>query len=295
MNNLIYMIVVGACLWATVDMIQSQNAGIKKALWVLAFWFLAPIALPFYFFFARKRTQAKPKFGSSAWGSIIGLMFGGPLGAIAGAYLGHTFEKGKEKMGARSVFQINLISILSYVVKVDGDIDKAEIETVLGLFQKLGFGPHELMMMSKAFQVALSQNIDLKSTCENFRKCSSYEECLLLLRMVYMVVMADQKFHAKEKEAIIHIVDYLGIDFDDHASIKAEYLKSADQYYEMLGLKRGATLSEVKKAYRNLALKHHPDRVSHLGDEYRKIAEEKFKTINEAHQIILKELVGQAA
>ena len=49
-------------------------------------------------------------------------MFAGPLGAIAGAYLGHSFEKGKEKMDARSVFQINLISILSYVVKVDGDI-----------------------------------------------------------------------------------------------------------------------------------------------------------------------------
>ena len=292
MSSLLYIIVVGACLWATVDMIQSQHTGIKKALWIAAFWFLSPIALPFYFFIARKRTQAKPKFGSSAWGSIIGLMFAGPLGAIAGAYLGHTFEKGKEKMGARSVFQINLISILSYVVKVDGDIDRAEIETVLGLFQKLGFGPHELSMMSKAFQVALSQDIDLRATCENFRKCSSYEERLLLLRMVYMVVMADQKVHPKEKEAIIHIVDYLGIGHDDHASIKAEYMDSGDKYYEILGLKRGAAVSEVKKAYRNLALKCHPDRVSHLGEEFKKIAEEKFKTINEAHQIIIKELVA---
>ena len=90
MSNLIYIIAVGACLWATVDMIQSPNTGIKKALWIAAFWFFAPVALPFYFLIARKRTQAKPKFGSSAWGSIIGLMFAGPLGAIAGAYLGHS-------------------------------------------------------------------------------------------------------------------------------------------------------------------------------------------------------------
>jgi len=163
----------------------------------------------------------------------------------------------------------------------------------LGYSRNWDLPPHELSMMSKAFKVALTQDIDLRSTCENFRKCSSYEECLLLLRMVYMVVMADQKFQPQEKEAIIHIVDYLGIDYDDHASIKAEYIESGDKYYEILGLKRGATVSEVKKAYRNLALKHHPDRVSQLGEEYRKIAEEKFKAINEAHQIILKELVGQ--
>ena len=217
-------------------------------------------------------------------------MFAGPLGAIAGAYLGHSFEKGKEKVDARSVFQINLISILSYVVKVDGDIAKVEIQTVLAIFQKLGFSSMEMVKMSKAFETALGQDIDLKNTCDNFRKYSRYEECLMLLRMVYMVVMADQKLHKAEKEAIVHIVDYLGIHYDDHMSIQAEYFSTGDKYYEILGLTRGATSVEVKKAYRNLALTHHPDRVSHLGEEYRKIAEEKFKEISEAHQIILKEI-----
>jgi len=219
-------------------------------------------------------------------------MFAGPLGAIAGAYLGHSLEKGKEKINPRSVFQINMISILSYVVKVDGEVAREEIETVLALFRKLGFGQQDLAMMSRAFEIALRQNIDLKTTCDNFRDSSRYEECLMLLRMVYMVVMADQKFHAKEKEAIIQIVDYLGIHYDDNMSIQAEFLKTADKHYKILVLTRGATLVEVKKAYRNLALKHHPDRVNHLGEEYRKIAEEKFKEINEAHQIISKELAG---
>ena len=85
--------------------------------------------------------------------------------------------------------------------------------------------------------------------------------------------------------------DYLGINAHDHASIQAEFVKSNDQYYELLGLTKGASVAELKKAYRKLALTHHPDRVSHLGEEYKKIAEEKFKKISEAHQIILKELV----
>jgi len=292
MTKFISLIAVAACLWATVEMVQSKQPGLKKALWIASFWLFSVISLPIYFFIVRKPMQSKPRFGSSAWGSIIGLMFAGPIGAIAGAYLGASFEGKKEKIDNRSIFQINLISILSYVIKVDGDIDRSEIETVIRLFQKLGFKSYDIAMMSRALQTALHQDIDLKNTCENFRKFSSYEECLMLLRMVYMVVMADQKIHKKEREAIIHIVDYLGIHYVDHMSIQSEFTKTADKYYEKLGLKRGATLVEVKKAYRNLALKHHPDRVTHLGEEYRKIAEEKFKEINEAHQVILSELKG---
>ena len=137
---------------------------------------------------------------------------------------------------------------------------------MLALFQKMGFASRDMTMISRAFEIALKQDIDLKVTCDNFRKYSRYEECLMLLRMVYMVVMADQKFHAKEKEAIIQIVDYLGIHYDDHMSIQAEFLETADKYYEILGLTRGATLANVKKAYRNLALTHHPDRVGHLAE-----------------------------
>jgi DnaJ like chaperone protein len=290
--KLLSIILIGACMWATIDMVQSKNTGLTKILWIASFWIFSLIALPVYYFIARNSNQLKPKFGSAAWGSIIGLMFAGPIGAIAGAYLGHSFEKGKDVIDERSVFQINLISILSYVVKVDGEVAKSEVDTVLQLFQRLGFGVRDIAMMTRAFEAALGQDVDLKTTCENFRKCSRYEERLMLLRMVYMVVMADQKFHAKEKEAIAHIVDFLGIQPDDHMSIQAEYHKTADKYYEILGLTRGATLAELKKSYRNLALKHHPDRVGHLGEEYRHIAEKDFKKISEAYQVLLKELAG---
>ncbi|MFT5169876.1 MAG: DnaJ like chaperone protein [Candidatus Omnitrophota bacterium] len=290
MSELVPIIFIIACVWATVDIMQSHYVGVPKIIWILSFWFFAPIGIPIYIFLGRKRNQSKPKFGGSAWGSIIGLMFAGPMGAIAGAYLGHSLARGKKTMNARSVFQINLISILSYVVKVDGKVDESEIQSVLQIFQKLGFATNEMTMMTRAFESALTQNIDLKITCENFRKVSRYEESLMLLRMVYIVVMADKKLHVKEEEAIRKIIDYLGIHPNDHMSLKGEFVQSADKYYAILGLHKGASLAEVKKAYRKLALSHHPDRVGNLGDEYRKIAEEKFKEISEAHSIIIKEL-----
>ena len=56
----------------------------------------------------------------------------------------------------------------------------------------------------------------------------------------------------------------------------------ADQdYYEVLGVSRDASDEEIKKAYRRLAMKYHPDRNN--GD---KAAEEKFKAVGEAYQVL---------
>ena len=60
-------------------------------------------------------------------------------------------------------------------------------------------------------------------------------------------------------------------------------------YYEVLGVSRTAAEPEIKKAYRRLAMKYHPDKVHHLGAEYLKDAQEKFKKINDAYEQIKKE------
>ena len=60
-------------------------------------------------------------------------------------------------------------------------------------------------------------------------------------------------------------------------------------YYKALGLSTSATKAEIKIAYRKLAKKYHPDKVSHLGKEHQKGAEEKFKKVQEAYEQLQKE------
>ena len=80
-----------------------------------------------------------------------------------------------------------------------------------------------------------------------------------------------------------------GLLSSDFLSIKNMFIPETDSVYKILEVDPSATDDEVKKAYRRMAMKYHPDKVSHLGEDFRKIADEKFKKVNEAYEKIKKE------
>ena len=59
--------------------------------------------------------------------------------------------------------------------------------------------------------------------------------------------------------------------------------------YQVLEIDRRASAAEIKKSYRKLASKYHPDKLEHLGDEFKELAERRFKEIQKAYQ----ELTGK--
>ena len=81
----------------------------------------------------------------------------------------------------------------------------------------------------------------------------------------------------------------MGIRHADYISIKAMFFKEVDGDYKILEIAKNATNDEVKKAYRRMAVKYHPDKVAYLGEEFKISAKEKFQKVQEAYENIKKQ------
>ena len=105
-----------------------------------------------------------------------------------------------------------------------------------------------------------------------------------------MIAQADGSVVQAEIQALRDVAASLGISAADVESMLN--LRSGkddlEAAYKVLGISPSATDDEVKAAYRQMALKHHPDRVAKLGDDVRKAAEKKFQEINDAKDKIYK-------
>jgi len=135
----------------------------------------------------------------------------------------------------------------------------------------------------------LKQDIPLRDVCTQIRQNMDYPSRLQLIHILYNISAADSRFESAEVSVIKTIADYLGISASDYESLRNMFIPATDAAYRVLEVERTATDDELKKAYRKMALKYHPDKVSHLGDDFRKSAEEKFKAVNQAWEKIKKE------
>ena len=111
---------------------------------------------------------------------------------------------------------------------------------------------------------------------------------LQMIHILFELSKADGEVHVSEVEIIDKISSYLGISNIDFESIHAMFFKDTKSAYKILEISSEATDNEVKKAFRKMATKFHPDKVHHLGEEFQKMAEEKFKAVNEAYEEIKK-------
>ncbi|MFA7139292.1 MAG: DnaJ domain-containing protein, partial [Bacteroidales bacterium] len=135
----------------------------------------------------------------------------------------------------------------------------------------------------------LQQEINLYEVCAQVRTNMDYSGRLQLLHYLFGIALSDGAGHQKEIDAIEIAAQYLGISAAEFRSLKAMFVKDATSAYKILEIEPTASDDEVKKAYRKMAVKYHPDKVSHLGEEVQHAAKEKFQQLNQAYESIKKE------
>ena len=111
---------------------------------------------------------------------------------------------------------------------------------------------------------------------------------LLLLQYLYGIARADGNVDPREVDLIRRMAAALGISDKDRASIEAPFHSEKPDPYTVLEIGRDASDADIKKAYRRLALKFHPDKVRDMGEAYAKQADARFLEVQEAYENLKK-------
>lgn len=229
----------------------------------------------------------------------LGWAVGGPIGAILGFLMGSAFDgmnsgeyeyKGSHP-GTRTRsgdFRISLLILSAAVMKADGKQLKSELDFIKSFFLQ-NFGEQTTRHYMHAFRDILKQDIPVQQVCLQIRNHMDMHSRLQLLHYLFGIALADGHAHPTEVKTIEDIARWLGIPDADLVSIQNMFVKDSRSAYKILEVSPDAGEEEIKKAFRAMALKYHPDRVSHLGEEFQLAAKEKFQQVNEAWNTIKKE------
>ena len=226
------------------------------------------------------------------WGGL-GWAIAGPIGAI----LGYTYASMKEGQSyiqspksrtKHGDFIMSVLVLFAKVMKADGKLLKTELDYVKQ-FLKRQFGNQQTQDLMLVFKDILEQEYPLKDVCRQIQRSMDHPSRLELIHILYGLSQSDGHVHPSEIRIIQTIANYLNISSNDYASIKAMFAKDENAAYRILEIDPSTSDKQVKEAYRKMANKYHPDKVSHLGDDLQRIAEDKFKAVNNAYQTIKKE------
>jgi len=236
-------------------------------------------------------------------GGGIGWAAGGPIGALLGFALGSMIDgmqsgvyeyEPQQRTNFNTPqttpndFILSLLILASVVMKSDQKILKSELDFVKR-FLLQQFGESEAERQLLILRELIKKEYDLQQVGLQIKQYMEYPSRLQLMHFLFGLAAADAQVHTTELELISRIAGILGISNSDFESIKAMFVKDTTSAYRVLEITPDASDDELKKAYRRMALKYHPDRLAHLGEDVQKAANTKFQELSAAYDKIKKE------
>lgn len=221
-----------------------------------------------------------------------------PIGGIFGFVVGTLIDNAQSKQEAQDYqpgqpttqggYMMSLMILVAAVMKADGKILKSELDYTKEFFVR-SFGLAAAGEAIKILRDLLNQSIPVTEVCQQIRQNMDHPSRLQLVHFLFGIAAADGQVHESEHKLIAHIAQQMGISEKDYLSIEAMFVANTDSAYKILETEPAATDDELKKAYRKMALKYHPDKVHYLGEDIHNAANDKFQKVNEAWEVIKKQ------
>ncbi|WP_417914612.1 DnaJ domain-containing protein [Candidatus Electronema sp. JM] len=214
------------------------------------------------------------------------------------------YERSQTESHNRFVYL--LVNILVCIAKADGHFTQSELRTMLSFFQNsLHYNQEQIYWVKQLIKQAKDRQQNLESLLAEFRRdFDGYS--LILLDLIYQIIYTKEPVLEQELHFVRRIAAFLQISPYERQTIENKYrygsssyqqrsrtaagaaVLSERHYYTVLGVDEAADFAAIKKAYRTLSMQYHPDKVAHLGAEFKRAAEEKMKEINAAYDYFRK-------
>lgn len=231
----------------------------------------------------------------------LGFAVGGPIGALIGVLIASAFETNKvisesndqprtssrQQRATQGDIRVSIIVLIACVIKVDGRVLKAEVNSIKPFLVR-NFGEEGAKQALQLLKELLNKDINHVAVAQQIGMYVNYSTRLELVRLLLEVAKSDGEINPQELSIIEQIAINMSVQQADFQSVLALYQRNKDTNwaYTALEIQPSATDEEVKKAYRRMAMKYHPDKVANAGEEIRQQATEMFRGINEAYEHI---------
>ena len=220
-------------------------------------------------------------------GALLGFIVGGVVERFFNSSSSWS-EVGSQR-STTAALQLNLLALAATVIKADGSVKQQELQFVRNFFIT-NYGSQKASTIFEKFNEEVKkERQNIPELTQIFNQRAPYETRLQILHFLFGVANADGSISQTELSKVEQIAAALGIRPSDMESIKAMFVKATDSAYKILEISSSATDSEVKKAYRTMAKKYHPDKLQSKDPALIKGAQEKFQKVQEAYEAIQKE------
>ena len=222
-------------------------------------------------------------------GAILGFIIGSLIDTLAPTAKAKTSFYKSEPEVTPGDFELHLLSLSAIVIKADGKISQQEMDYVRMYFVQ-SYGKERANAIFRTFNEVIKKRELNEARIAGFlADRTKYAARLQIVHFLFSIANADGIISGPEAGKIKSIASYLRLGAKDFESIRAMFFKTSNNAYKILEIQKSATDAEVKKAFRTMAKKYHPDKIQHMDAAYIKGAEEKFRRVQEAYESIQKE------